>query len=49
MLFRFFETFIGSLKNSLRKWFREPWFERFFVEAEMVPQRTFFLRFFETP
>jgi len=30
-------TFIGSLKNSLRKWFfREPWFERFFVDPEMV-------------
>jgi len=25
------------LKNSLRKWFfKEPWFERFFVEPEMV-------------
>jgi len=31
-------SFIGSLKNSLRKWFfKEPWFERFFVESEMVP------------
>jgi len=29
---------IGYLKNSLRKWFfKEPWFERFFVEPEMVP------------
>jgi len=29
------------LKNSFRKWFfKEPWFERFFVEPEMVPQRT---------
>jgi len=26
-------TFIGSLNNSLRKWFfREPWVERFFEE-----------------
>jgi len=32
------DTFIGSLKNSLKKWFfEEPWFERFFVEPEMVP------------
>jgi len=28
---------MGSLKDYLRKWFfREPWFERFFVEPEMV-------------
>jgi len=32
------DTFQGSLKNSLRKWFlKEPWFEKLFVEAEMVP------------
>jgi len=31
-------AFLGSLCNSLRKWFfNEPWFERFFVEPEMVP------------
>jgi len=31
-------TNIGSLKNSLRKWFfEEPWFERFFMESEKVP------------
>jgi len=31
-------TFIGSLKISFRKWFsKEPWFERFFVEPEMLP------------
>jgi len=31
-------TFIGSLKNYLRKWLsQEPWFERFFVEPEMMP------------
>jgi len=31
-------TIISSLKNSFRKWFlKEPWFERFFVEPEMVP------------
>jgi len=31
------ETFIGSLKNSLRKWFyKEPWFERFIEEPDMV-------------
>jgi len=36
------DTFIGSLKNSVRKWFfKEPWFEKFFVESEMVPWRTF--------
>jgi len=35
-----FDTVIGSLKNYLRKWFvKEPWFERIFVEPEMVPQR----------
>jgi len=31
------DTFIGSLKNSLSKcFFKEPWFERFFEEPEMV-------------
>jgi len=31
-------TFIGSLKNYLSKlFFKEPWFERFFVEPDMVP------------
>jgi len=31
------DTFIGSLKNYLRKWlFKEPWFERFCVEPEVV-------------
>jgi len=43
------------LKNYLRKWFfKEPWFERFFAEPEMVPYRTIFegslrqlYRFFE--
>jgi len=30
------DTFMGYLKNSLRKWFsKEPWFERFFVEPDM--------------
>jgi len=37
-LFFFWGIFIGTLKNYLRKWFfKEPWFERFFVEPEMVP------------
>jgi len=32
------DTFIGSMKNSLRKWFfREPWFKRLFVEPDMGP------------
>jgi len=36
-IFSFFKgslnTVIGYLKNSLRKWFfKEPWFERLFVE-----------------
>jgi len=36
-IFFVWDTIIGSLKNSLRKWFfKEPWFERFFVEPEMV-------------
>jgi len=31
------DTFFRSLKNYLRKWFfKEPWFERFFMEPEMV-------------
>jgi len=31
------KTIIGYLKNYLRKWFfKEPWFERFLVEPEMV-------------
>jgi len=35
---------IGSLKNSLKKWFsKEPWLERFFVEPEV----RLFYRFFE--
>jgi len=30
------------LKNSSRKWFfNEPWFERFFVEPKMGPQKPF--------
>jgi len=30
------------LKKYLRTWFfEEPWFERFFVEPEMVPERIF--------
>jgi len=30
------------LKNSLRKWFfKEPWFKRFFVETETVPEPLF--------
>jgi len=36
-------TIICSLKNSLRIWFfKEQWFEIFFVEPEMVSQRTIF-------
>jgi len=32
------KTCIGYLKNSLRKWFfKELWFEKFFVEPEMGP------------
>jgi len=32
------DTFIGSLKNSLLKWFfKATWFERFFEGPEMVP------------
>jgi len=31
------DTFLGSLKNSLNKrFFKEPWFERFFEEPDMV-------------
>jgi len=42
--------FLGSLKNSLRKWFfKEPWFERFFVEPYMAPYIKKCWRFFETP
>jgi len=33
--FFIWNTFIGSLKYYLR-FFKEPWFERFFVEPEMV-------------
>jgi len=33
-------TILDYLKKSFRKWlFKEPWFERFFVEPEMVPWR----------
>jgi len=39
----------GTLKNYLRNWFfKEPWFE-WYVEPKMVPSRTMFWRFFETP
>jgi len=34
---------IGYLKSYLRKWFfKEPWFEKLFVEAKMVLYRTIF-------
>jgi len=33
------------LKNHLRKWFfKEAWFERFYVKPEMVPSRTISLK-----
>jgi len=34
--------------RHLYRFFEEPWFERFFVEPEMVPKDQF-LRFFKIP